>query len=566
MFMQQTICKFVKPSISQHRTTSLLRSQWVRTLILATPLALWPSLASAQFVATGINLSGGTLTITGDAGSDTASVTLISGGATIEARRSTGPIGGFRMTYPAASVQRIVFRGNAGNDTFTNNTTLPVDADGGDGDDTLTGGGGADYLVGNYGNDTLTGGAGADVIFGSGGHDKIFGGSGNDKLKGHGGNDEIHGDSGSDLVYGGSGVDLLDGGTSADTIVSIGGDRDTLLGGSSDDFLWADSLDTLSDASPTEIGGAFVNVVTSFHGLSYDHGATSVTPALDLTNFDLPDPTPELNDVGVYTLVNYSDVPLFSAVGPTAEDVDQNEIGDCYTLGPISAVAAATPDSIRKLVVDLDDGTYVVRFFGEEPGTPAHYVRVDADLYTKPNGDLPYAGFGNPGSLWVPIVEKALAFFRNDTGSYEDISGEGGASWLFMADKEIKVFGTYTGEQIVEWMGLGQPAGATKNEVDTAVIALLRWIDARQAEGHPVYTNYRGSLSDSSAIILGTNSNWRRASHQVMVDRVLFDANGTPNGLIIRDQLYLGSSAYKTFHDFPRIYAFFGVAVKFRIP
>jgi Ca2+-binding RTX toxin-like protein len=66
-----------------------------------------------------------------------------------------------------SSIERVVLRGGAGNDTlnasaFTGSAILI----GGGGDDTLTGGAGRDILIGGLGSDTLNGGGGDDIVIG----------------------------------------------------------------------------------------------------------------------------------------------------------------------------------------------------------------------------------------------------------------------------------------------------------------------------------------------------------------------------------------------------------------
>ena len=149
--------------------------------------------------------------------------------------------------------------GGAGNDEL----------DGGDGQDQIFGGIGEDVLQGGSGPDTLYGGAGEDELFGNsdadtlnGGEDAdvLRGGSGNDTLNGDAGDDFLHGDSGTDTLSGGDGNDelygsgslsgdagddiiegqgVLDGGAGNDEIRGQG--SDTLLGGSGDDILVANT-------------------------------------------------------------------------------------------------------------------------------------------------------------------------------------------------------------------------------------------------------------------------------------------------------------------------------------
>ena len=128
------------------------------------------------------------------------------------------------------------------------------------------------------------------------------------------------------------------------------------------------------------------------------------------------------------TRMNFRNVPLFTAAGPTQDDVVQGEIGDCWLMAPLAAIAKTDPDYLRQSIVSLGDGTFAVRVGGG-------YYRVDADLAMS--GGLPtFAGFGNDasgndisasaaptsGSLWVAMIEKAAAYSFG--GTYEDLDGD----------------------------------------------------------------------------------------------------------------------------------------------
>ncbi|MGH7176173.1 MAG: C2 family cysteine protease, partial [Tepidisphaeraceae bacterium] len=99
---------------------------------------------------------------------------------------------------------------------------------------------------------------------------------------------------------------------------------------------------------------------------------------------------------------------------------DQNSVGDCYFLAPLSGVARKSPRIIRDSVVDLGDGTYAVQFFN---ATGAHFIRVDADLPALSSTWLWGTGFGAQESIWAPVMEKAWAFFRKGFGTYASIEG-----------------------------------------------------------------------------------------------------------------------------------------------
>ena len=510
------------------------------------------------FNLSGISLSGGVVTIVGGSGNDVASVSYGLVRGTIVVKRA-----GYEVTYNTSGITKIVFHGNDGDDTFTNSTSIPCEAYGNDGNDVLSGGGGADFLVGGYGQDTVRGYAGNDTVWGSGGSDWLYGGEGNDLVKGHGGNDLIYGENGYDRLYGGSGDDHLYGGANQDTLVSIGGGYDVVSGYTSNDFFWVDSTDWVSDAGAEENTEAYINRVPAFFSVSYSGGATSTPIAKDLTDYDLPDPLPDNWNVD---LMNFADRPLFSSIGPNKEDVMQGGTGDCYILGPLAAVADATPESIMKLVVDLDDGTYAVRFYRTEGGA-AEYVRVDADLWVKDGTSEPEFGKLSlvEEAIWLPIVEKAWALFRNQEGNYASISGGNNGLGGAIGMKASKVVyeidaSTYDAQAIIHWVNAGRPAGATANYINATVPQLLNWIADMQDSGRPIYTGNISGANNNTAFDV---DNWRRGQHIIMIDHVNFDANGNPVSLVLRDQY---GPTYRTLTDFARIYFLIGRAITYDMP
>jgi RTX calcium-binding nonapeptide repeat (4 copies)/Calpain family cysteine protease len=502
-------------------------------------------------LASGIDYEAGVITVTGNSGVDTISITSTTVGRITVKRNS------FTESYTMANLQKVVVYGNAGDDVVTNSTSVRTEINGGEGNDTLTGGSGKDFIIGGYGDDTIRGVGGDDVLWGSGGHGYVYGGDGDDILKGHGGDDHLYGEAGDDTMYGGSGDDYLGGGYGADTIVTIGGGNDSINGGSQNDYFWVDTTDTINDVAVAETTGGYVHKVSSYYAYSYDGGAHTTPVAKDLTNYNLLDP---LADSASVHLENFADRPLFRASGPHKEDVLQGSGSDCYLLGPLSAVADATPDSIKKLVVDLDDGTYVVRLYADGSNVP-QFVRVDADFWVNDsNNKLTYARLGlDEEALWLPVVEKAWAWFRRRDGQFATIasgSDNGSGTDAMGADNET-VYETaepYTAEQIATWDAAGRPAGAIKNHINATVPVLLNFIQDLQDAGRPVYTgNYPGSDNGSAFDV----DHYRRGKHIIMIDHVNFDASGNPISLTVRDQ---SGNDYNTFTDFARIYFFIGRA------
>ena len=176
------------------------------------------------------------------------------------------------FSFSSSAVRRVRFLGRAGDDQFTNHTSIPTVAYGNQGNDKLTGGSGADRLYGGpgddcllgnagddelhgdsgddllvggdgndsaygwFGDDTLLGDAGNDYLSGYLGNDVLRGGSGNDELHGHEGNDLLFGDEGDDDLFGWTGDDLLSGGDGNDYLSGWAG-SDLLIGGKGDDHL-----------------------------------------------------------------------------------------------------------------------------------------------------------------------------------------------------------------------------------------------------------------------------------------------------------------------------------------
>lgn len=183
---------------------------------------------------------------------------------------------GSRRLGDFASVNRVLVEAGNGNDRVLvgSTVTIPVELNGGDGNDSLTGGAGNDRLIGGIGNDTLRGGNNNDTLLGGDGTDSLFGETGNDVLLGDLGNDTLSGGNGDDIIDGGDGNDSLlgdagddaiRGGLGNDTLNGAAG-RDTLLGSAGNDsLLGGNDNDSLlgEDGNDTVNGQGGVDRVTA---------------------------------------------------------------------------------------------------------------------------------------------------------------------------------------------------------------------------------------------------------------------------------------------------------------
>jgi Calpain family cysteine protease/RTX calcium-binding nonapeptide repeat (4 copies) len=511
----------------------------------------------------GVTLSAsGTLTIAGTAGADQVEVGSVSSSGSGVVTVTTD---GLTYDFPLQDVTRIVFNGNAGDDAFTNGTSIRVEADGGDGNDDLRGGSGNDRLVGNYGQDELYGNGGNDELLGSGGSDHLYGGAGNDVLSGHGGDDELQGGTGEDTLYGGSGDDVLLGGGQRDLLVSIGGGTDVLSGGyaSSDDTandtFWADSADQLDVVSAYEQDHDYVHIVTSFEAVKYKDGATTTTIAVPLepNGDDLPDPSHHVDEVGI-TKAALTNVPLFGANGPHEEDIDQRKALDCYFLSTLAALAESYPEHIRNMIVSLGDGTYAVRFWvGGQP----KFVRVDSQLYYK-SGALLYAGLGNQSVAWVPLVEKAFAILRKGNATYAAVDGGNYSithlEYLNLTSTRFEATPGPDAAAVRDWVAAGRPNNAVKTQIEALTRQWLLDVRAERQLGKPFTA---GSVSGVTNNTTMDENSWRRGQHIYRVDRVGVDASGNPSSITLQDP-YGGE---RTISDVARLYYLVGSAGRLQL-
>jgi Calpain family cysteine protease len=139
------------------------------------------------------------------------------------------------------------------------------------------------------------------------------------------------------------------------------------------------------------------------------------------------DSNPELSKLGPQASYGEVDSELFGAEGPQLRDIKQGRIGDCYFLAAVGSLVANDPDAIREMIRDNGDGTYSVRFY--RAGEPV-WIHVDSELPVDDQGRLVYAkGVDSDGDkqleIWVGLLEKAYAKFRDRFSSNEDVEGYG---------------------------------------------------------------------------------------------------------------------------------------------
>lgn len=346
----------------------------------------------------------------------------------------------------------------------------------------------------------------SQIITGSFTSIRVNAGEGNDKitisgginlptqLYGEGGHDSLNGGAGADSLYGGEGNDKLYGNAGEDTLVSLaGGVKDSLNGGAGIDSFWLDATDTekVADQDATEKSVGSSHFVGSFK--SFTQKTKTIAPTKDLNGARIADPT--IDSTFKYT--RFADRPLFSSSGPSADDIQQGQAGDCYFLSTLSAVAKNDPQVIKQSVADLGDGTYAVQFTAANGAK--NFVRVDNDLatYSWSSTSPAYAKLGSGNSMWVAVMEKAFAYFRSGKCTYASID----AGWMSEAFRALGK----NAESL--WKNAGV------NDANKLSSELEDLIDAGKS-----VTLAIGSVPSGTSLI---------GSHAYTVDKVITNTDGT---------------------------------------
>jgi hypothetical protein len=178
------------------------------------------SLEGRRMFAATSYVDGKALIIEGTSADDVVIVTYNAGNLAVVS--SSEADSGKTLNIINGEVVAIIFRGFDGKDQFVNETTIPLLAFGGRGNDIINVGGSSkatvygeqdnDILIGNDLANILDGGIGNDTLMALGGDDILYGGPNDDKLLGYDGNDIMFGGAGQDELVAGVGRDFLHGG------------------------------------------------------------------------------------------------------------------------------------------------------------------------------------------------------------------------------------------------------------------------------------------------------------------------------------------------------------------
>jgi Ca2+-binding RTX toxin-like protein len=364
---------------------------------------------------------------------------------------------GLPVTYEfaLASVKQLNVQTFAGDDYIDNQTSIPMFADGGAGNDVILGGTGSDllfggagagndYIDGRAGNDTLIAGVGTDMLFGDDGNDSLYGAAGGQAdMFGGNGNDSLYAEGSNGFAFGGAGTDTLIDYTGTNKLYQDYGPNEGVID-QPENFDWFDrnltdpNLRSLVRLEYRDMLFDRSDALNLFNEVAQD-GTVSATEFSDLqklagTILQKPDyvdylfarvvdgdpanahyvgaPLGNLKAGSSATQLNElvdkwfegTDLPgadssaIYEQVsgslfmnGVSYSDIDQGSVDDCYYMAALGEVALHSPQTITNMFITNGDGTYTVRFYN---GSSEAFVTVNGELPVEGSGTAEYAGWG----------------------------------------------------------------------------------------------------------------------------------------------------------------------------
>jgi hypothetical protein len=371
-------------------------------------------------------VSGGTLTVTGQAGTDNVEIHDL-GGGNIELVRS-----GVDSSNNVHSDPTRIFSGitqinanlndSAGSkSSFTMDPSLKINT-------SVTAGAGDDTVKTGAGDDTINGGAGKSDLEGGAGTNKIVAGSGDSTLVGGPDKDELDGGAGKDVLIAGSGTELLNGGGGDDVLIAGIGTDEMHGGGGNDTFIASTGTDTMfgeggSADLDTFFGGAGADTMTGGQGMNIYHcgaGTTTVNggPAGDLIYWEVGDGNATVDGGNDTSPTAIDRLQIRGSANPDTFTASANGAG--VTIGAPGATLNAT--NINVLNIDAIDGADTTTI-NDLSGTTVQVVGLDLGEIGAPDGALDQIILNGPASPRTVNIGE-IAGTGNVNGNGPTVSGQ----------------------------------------------------------------------------------------------------------------------------------------------
>jgi hypothetical protein len=162
---------------------------------------------------------------------------------------------------------------------------------------------------------------------------------------------------------------------------------------------------------------------TSLGNLGAGSSATQLSELIGkwFLGTDLPSSSVRMSGTSPFS-VSYSNSssPVFGSSGPSMNDINQGDLGDCYLLSSLAEVACKNPSVISSMITSNGNNTYGVRFYIN--GAPK-YVTVNTAL--ADGGSI----FNSATDIWASLAEKAYAQLQAGGVATGNYSASYGNSW-----------------------------------------------------------------------------------------------------------------------------------------
>ena len=116
-----------------------------------------------------------------------------------------------------------------------------------------------------------------------------------------------------------------------------------------------------------------------------------------LLGTDLPSSTATVDGSTIQISYSTSTAALFGSSGPSMNDINQGQLGDCYYLSSLAEVASQDAAIIKNMITVNGNGSYGVAF---HVNGNVEYVTVNSVLQT---------GCNSGSNMWATLLEKAYA-------------------------------------------------------------------------------------------------------------------------------------------------------------
>jgi hypothetical protein len=156
-----------------------------------------------------------------------------------------------------------------------------------------------------------------------------------------------------------------------------------------------------SAANATWTGGAASLTTLGNLGVGSSAGKLSELDGKWFLGTDLPSSSVNMSGAAPFSVAySASSSPLFGASGPSASNINQGYLGDCYLLASLAEVASQNPNLITSMFTSNGNSTYGVQFY---VNGASNYVTVNNSL--ADGGTI----FNYGTAIWGSLAEKAYA-------------------------------------------------------------------------------------------------------------------------------------------------------------